>query len=76
MKKQILFLFVAVTAVVLCFTRPVEVGLNNLILENIEAMALGEITEPVYCVGTGSVDCPMDNSKVKVVFGGYRLESR
>ncbi|EXZ43436.1 hypothetical protein M128_3216 [Bacteroides fragilis str. S6L8] len=31
---------------------------------NVEALATGEGTSPAICVGTGSVVCPNDGSKV------------
>lgn len=45
-----------------------------LLLNNIEALAAGEEEEgDAYCIGSGSVDCPIDHSKVKYVFEPYSL---
>ena len=46
---------------------------NDLLLENVEALAAGEGT-PAYCLGIGCVDCPFINKKVYVVLSGYSLE--
>lgn len=42
-------------------------------LSNVEALAAGEGTVPIYCLGVGSVDCPM-GGKVRKVVIGYSLE--
>lgn len=42
-------------------------------LSNVEALAAGEGTVPIYCLGVGSVDCPM-GGKVRKIVIGYSLE--
>lgn len=74
MKKLIFLLSVGAMAAIIYFTRPDGTELNNLLLENVEALAAGEGSSAVHCVGTGSVDCPRNSSKVYVVFSGYSLE--
>lgn len=74
MKKLILFLFVGILVIITYWSRPATVELNNLFLENVEALAAGEEITNVGCLGLGSVDCPIDNSKVEVVYDGYSLE--
>lgn len=48
--------------------------LNNLLLENIEALAGGEYDATTQCLGSGSVDCPHSDVKVKYIMEGYSLE--
>lgn len=45
-----------------------------LLLENVEALAYGEIEGPVNCLGSGTVDCPHTFRKVKYVMEGYSFE--
>lgn len=47
--------------------------ISSLALQNIEALADEELTMNTDCIGTGSVDCPGDKSKVEYVFSGYAL---
>ncbi len=49
-------------------------GMNNLLLENIEALADEEYDSTAKCYGRGSVDCPYTDIKVKYVMEGYSLE--
>lgn len=75
MKKKILFIgFVLVAAVASLQLNSKSKNLECLMLENIEALAYGEIGNPYRCVGVGSVDCPMSSAKVKYVVKGYSLE--
>lgn len=47
---------------------------SSLILQNIEALADdNESGGAVFCVGSGSVDCPFLESKVEYVITGYGL---
>lgn len=49
--------------------------LENLLLENMEALAAGELPPGSgYCIGNGSVDYPIGNIKVYMVLSGYSLE--
>ena len=46
---------------------------EQLLLENIEALAAGEDSLPYSCIGSGSVDCPATGVKVKFIYSGFRL---
>lgn len=47
-------------------------AVSNVFLENIEALAAGEDDNTSYfCFGIGSVDCPIDHSKVEGVWSEY-----
>ena len=48
--------------------------MSPLLLNNIEAIASDESSGIVRCFGTGSVLCPVDNSKVERLVSGYSLE--
>lgn len=45
---------------------------HSLTLQNIEALA-GNESSMYSCIGKGSVDCPMSNSKVEYVFQGLYI---
>ena len=47
---------------------------SALLMETIEALAGGESHVPMHCVGFGTVDCPINHEKVKIVATGYSLE--
>jgi len=40
---------------------------SSIALQNIEALSYAESTNQ-SCVGVGSIDCPVSNNKVKLVF--------
>ena len=48
--------------------------MDDLLLENVEALAWGEGGGPSNCLGLGDVDCPFSKTKVKYVMTGYSLE--
>lgn len=74
MKKLIQILFIGILAIITYWFCPAKVELNTLFLENVEALAAGEEVTTVRCLGVGSVDCPIDKSKVEVTYDGYSLE--
>lgn len=75
MKKLILLLFVGVMVATAYWFHSTSTALNDLLLENVEALAAGESSENIRCAGTGSVDCPINHSKVYAIYGGYSLET-
>ena len=48
--------------------------MDELMIENVEALAAGEGGTPVHCVGYGCVDCPLGTIKVKYVSTSYSLD--
>lgn len=76
MKKKILFisLFLVVAITVTFLFNKERSNLENLMLENIDALASGESDIFIRCVGSGSVDCPRNHVKVYLVREGYSLE--
>lgn len=77
MKKIILLTFVCVTAAfAVKRTNVHQEKMSSLLLDNVEALAAdeeGEVSDRVYCEGTGTVDCPVSHRKVRYVFEGYGL---
>lgn len=76
MKMKILFigLFLVAAIVASLQINSEKASLESLMLENIDALASGEWDKPAHCVGTGSVDCPINHVKVYFVAGQYSLE--
>ena len=75
MKKKILFIGLFLVAVVASFRLNTKCKkLEYLILENIEALASGESGNDYRCAGVGSVDCPINHSKVQYVATKYSFE--
>lgn len=65
MKIKILAVLAVVTVIVVSmFMRRKREVIHPMIMMNVEALATGEGTSPAICVGTGSVVCPNDGSKV------------
>ena len=46
---------------------------DDVLLENVEALANYEETLPTDCWSSGDVTCPGNGAKVKVVYEGYSL---
>lgn len=76
MKKKFLFigLFLVVTIAASFQFNTEKNSLESLVLENIDALASGEWGSDVRCIGSGSVDCPINHVKVYQVQGVYSLE--
>lgn len=75
--KRKLLLATLLSVVVLCVTFHLhsrKKHMGDFLLENVEALAAGEMSQG-YCVGNGSVDCPIVNVKVYFVGNDYSLES-
>lgn len=73
MKK--ILVFVAVAAMVMggyVYKMQSFERMPSLVLENVEALADPE-TDNVFCVGVGSVDCPINHSKVYAYETPYSL---
>lgn len=73
MKKLVVILFICLAAVVtIQYYSSHKNTVNSLLIDNIEALAADEYTRPTQCYGSGSVDCPVTHTKVKLVGYGYR----
>lgn len=66
----------AIGVATLFFNRESGKSVDELLLENVEALASEEVGGPVDCLGIGEVDCPRAHEKVKYVMSGYSLEKR
>ena len=49
--------------------KPVDV----LFLENVEALASGEYGSHIYCIDFGTLDCPLNGTKVKYIIEEYNM---
>ena len=74
MKKKMIFSFIVV-ATVMSFigSSYSNNNTNDLLLDNIEALANGEQENGITCIGEGTVDCPIV-IKVRAVIKYYSLE--
>ena len=77
MKKKVKMLILAVLSVMVTICSLLgnrqSVEMNVLMLENVEALAAGEDDGKVFCVGVGSIDCPINHRKVAHVYRPYSL---
>ncbi len=77
MKKKILFFSLLLVASFASFQfSNKHENLNDLMLENIEALASDEWSTTPVCFGSGTVDCPLSHVKVYFVTEPYSLEER
>lgn len=75
MKKKMVFSFIVVATVMsfIGFSYSNNNNTNDLLLDNIEALANGEQENGITCMGEGTVDCPI-GIKVRAVIRYYSLE--
>ena len=76
MKKYLKFgvlSFVVLVSIFFCRKAEHNELQNVILLNNVEALAAGE-NPTTKCIGTGSVDCPLNHEKVKYVFEPFILE--
>lgn len=66
----------AIGVATVLFNRESGKSVDELLLENVEALASEEIGGSTSCLGVGTVDCPRTHRKVKYVMSGYSLEKR
>ena len=57
-----------------CYQTQETLTINDVLLENVEALAYGEVLGPTICRGSGNVTCPNYGEKVYMVYEGYSLE--
>lgn len=76
MKSKLVLLTVVAAAVgcFLCRSQQQERTWDDLMQENVEALAWGEDVPSIDCMGLGSVDCPVTRMKVYMVLQNYGLE--
>lgn len=74
MRKTILAIFV-IGGMTLIFSKfsNKEKLVNNLLLENVEALAAGE-GGGAWCISSGNTFCPMTGTKVAYTVEAYSLE--
>lgn len=66
--------FVLITSITIYQSHYGVSKLDDLLLDNVEALAQDESDIKVGCIGIGSVDCPKNHTKVRFVLSGYSLE--
>lgn len=75
MQKVFLILFVGVLGSIIGQqVQGVSVEIDDVLLENVEALANMEVEGPINCRFSGDLTCPGSGDKVKIVYVGYRLE--
>ena len=76
MRNKMKFIGIAMILVVVALgyskSRQPE-NLDTLLLDNVEALAADE-SPMVTCIGSGSVDCPINHKKVEYVFEPFILD--
>ncbi|EKU90350.1 NVEALA domain-containing protein [Bacteroides oleiciplenus] len=72
--KIVVISLCAVVSITVFCSRKSSKQMDDLLLKNIEALARGEGDGYTYCLGVGSVDCPITQYKVEYVMSGYSLE--
>lgn len=74
MKKKMIISFIVVATVMSFIGSSYSSSYtNDLLLDNIEALANGEQENGITCIGEGTVDCPI-GIKVRAVIKYYSLE--
>lgn len=73
MQKVFLILFVGVLGIWVSQQIQKTPIVDDVLLENVEALANTETSEPVICRLDGDVVCPINNRKCGVVYIGYSL---
>lgn len=74
MKKKMIISFIVVATVMSFIGSSYSSNnTNDLLLDNIEALANGEQENGIKCIGEGTVDCPI-GIKVEAVIRFYGLE--
>ena len=74
MQKVILFFCVSVLGVFICQqARGTLTTVNDVLLENVEALAEYENSLPILCNGSGNYSCPLDGDKYGFIYKGYSL---
>ena len=74
MQKIFLFLFVGVLGVLISQQMQETPIVDDVLLENVEALANLENKLPTYCEDVGSVVCPITGKGTGAVYEGYSLE--
>ena len=72
-KKMVLSFIVVATVMSFIGSSYSNNNTNDLLLDNIEALANGEQENGIKCIGEGTVDCPI-GIKVEAVIRFYGLE--
>lgn len=74
MKKFVLVLFVSALSALIGFqVKESQSVIDDVLLENVEALAYPEHLYNMVCEGIGEFTCPLTGDKVEDVYQGYSL---
>ena len=69
MKKKLLFAAIVITGMIATFNiNVVEKESGDISLQNIEMLSFGESGKGVNCSYTGNLDCPVNGTKVAIIW--------
>ena len=69
MKKKILFAAIVIIGLIATFNiNVVEKESGDISLQNIEMLSFGESGQATICFGIGSLDCPVNGTKVFAIW--------
>lgn len=76
MQKIYLFLLVGILGTFIGEqVQGMSAKIDDVLLENVEALANMEVEGPINCRFSGDLTCPGIGEKFKIVYQGYSLES-
>lgn len=73
MQKVFLILFVSVLGIWISQQTQKTPLVDDVLLENVEALANGEVPGPIFCRFSGDYVCPDNNDRVAIIYQGYSL---
>ena len=73
MQKVFLILFVGVLGIWVSQQTLKTSVVDDVLLENVEALANGEVFTPILCRFSGDYVCPDNNDRVAIIYQGYSL---
>lgn len=77
MKKKVCYVCIATClslAAIWGGSQQKKKSMNDLMQENVEALAGNESEDNLRCIGIGPFDCPISVTKVKVILQGYSFD--
>ena len=74
MQKVFLILFVGVFGFSVSQQTQESPIVNDVLLENVEALAIFENSVPTNCQGSGEQYCPLNGKKYAFIYEGYSLD--
>ena len=75
MQKVFLIMFVGVLGLWIARQAQESSTINDVLLENVEALANFESTLPISCEDSGGCTCPINGKKYAFIYEGYSFVS-